>query len=94
LRQWPEFVSRDLDLWACQRDITLDFSWPGKPSDNAIAESFNGKVRSECLNTTWFMNLDDARRKCEPWRRGYNEQRPHSSIGDKCPAELMISAAA
>ena len=90
----PEFVSRDLDLWAFQRDVTLDFSRPGKPTDNAFAESFNDKVRSECLNTTWFMNLDDARRKCEIWRRDYNEQRPHSSIGDKCPIELMIGSAA
>lgn len=90
----PEFVSRDLDLWACQRDVTLDFSRAGKPTDNAFAESFNGKVRSECLNKTWFMNLDDARRKCETWRRDYSEQRPDSSIGDKCPAELMIGAAA
>lgn len=86
----PEFVSRDLDLWAYQRDVTLDFSRPGKPTDNAFAESFNGKVRAECLNTAWFMSLDDARSKCEAWRRDYNEERPHSSIGNKCPMELMI----
>ena len=85
----PEFVSRDLDLWAYQRDVTLDFSRPGKPTDNAFAESFNGKVRAECLNTAWFMSLDDARSKCETWRRDYNEERPHSAIGDKCPIELM-----
>ena len=59
------------------------------PPDNAFAESFNGKVRAECLNTAWFMSLDDARSKCETWRRDYNEERPHSSIGDKCPIELM-----
>jgi putative transposase len=85
----PEFVSRDLDLWAFQHGVTLDFSRPGKPTDNAFAESFNGKVRAECLNTAWFLSLDDARRKCETWRRDYNEERPHSSIGDKCPIELM-----
>src|SRR5262249_38169443 len=58
-----EFVSRDLDLWAYQRGVTLDFSRPGKPTDNAFIESFNGKLRAECLNAHWFMSLDDARRK-------------------------------
>ena len=90
----PEFVSRDLDLWAYQRDVTLDFSRPGKPTDNAFAESFNGKFRAECLNAHWFLGLDDARRKCEAWRRDYNEERPHSSIGNKCPIELMIGSGA
>ncbi len=85
----PEFVSRDLDLWAFQHGVTLDFSRPSKPTDNAFAESLNGKVRAECLNTAWFLSLDDARRKCETWRRDYNEERPHSAIGDKCPIELM-----
>ena len=89
----PEFVSRDLDLWAYQREVTLDFSRPGKPTDNAFIESFNGKFRAECLNAHWFMGLDDARRKCEAWRRDYNEERPHSAIGHKCPAELMIGPA-
>jgi putative transposase len=87
-----EFVSRDLDLWACQRGVTLDFSRPGKPTDNAFAESFNGKVRAECLNTAWFMSLDDAHSKCETWRRDCNEHRPHSAIGDKCPIDLMNGA--
>ena len=86
--QGTEFVSRDLDLWAYQRDVTLDFSRPGKPTDNAFIESFNGKFRAECLNAHWFMSLDDARRKCEAWRRDYNEARPHSAIGNKVPAEL------
>ena len=85
----PEFVSRDLDLWAFQHGVTLDFSRPGKPTDNAFAESFNGEVRAECLSTAWFLSLDDARRKCETWRRDDNEVRPHSSIGDKCAIELM-----
>ncbi len=65
----PEFISRDLDLWAYQNDVTLDFSRPGKPTDNAFIESFNGKFRAECLNTHWFMGLDDARSKLEDWRR-------------------------
>ena len=87
--QGTEFVSRDLDLWAYQRGVTLDFSRPGKPTDNAFIESFNGKFRAECLNAHWFMSLDDARRKCEAWRRDYNEERPHSSIGNKAPIELI-----
>jgi putative transposase len=78
--QGSEFVSRDLDLWAYQRDVILDFSRPGKPTDNAFIESFNGKFRAECLNTHWFMSLDDARAKMEAWRRDYNEIRPHSAI--------------
>lgn len=92
--QGSEFVSRDLDLWAYQRDVTLDFSRPGKPTDNAFIESFNGKFRAECLNAHWFMSLDDARRKCESWRRDYNEERPHSSIGNKVPIELVNRSAA
>lgn len=87
--QGSEFVSRDLDLWACQRGVTLDFSRPGKATDNAFIESFNGKFRTECLNAHWFMSLDDARRKCEAWRRDYNEERPHSAIGNKAPIELI-----
>jgi putative transposase len=87
--QGTEFVSRDLDLWAYQRGVTLDFSRPGKPTDNAFIESFNGKFRAECLNAHWFMSLDDARRKCEAWRRDYNEARPHSAIGNKAPIELI-----
>src|SRR5262245_65666424 len=82
-------VSRDRDLWAYQRGVTLDFSRPGKPTDNAFIESFNGKFRAECLNAHWFMSLDDARRKCEAWRRDYNEERPHSAIGNKAPIELI-----
>jgi putative transposase len=61
------------------RGVTLDFSRPGKPTDNAFIESLNGKFRAECLNANWFMSLDEARRKCEAWRRDYNEVRPHSA---------------
>lgn len=84
--QGSEFISRDLDLWAYQRDVTLDFSRPGKPTDNAFIESFNGKFRAECLNAHWFLTLDDAREKLEAWRSDYNELRPHSAIGDKPPS--------
>ncbi len=85
----PEFVSRDLDLWAYQNDVALDFSRPGKPTDNAFIESFNGKFRAECLNAHWFLSLDDAKRKMEEWRRDYNHVRPHSALGQKPPAVLM-----
>ena len=68
--------------------VTLDFSRPGKPTDNAFIESLNGKFRAECLNANWFLSLDEARRKCEAWRRDYNEVRPHSAIGNKVPIML------
>ena len=92
--QGSEFISRDLDLWAYANNVTLDFSRPGKPTDNSFNESFNGKFRSECLNTHWFMNLDDARQKMEDWRRDYNEIRPHSAIGNKPPISLMNGSSA
>ena len=69
--------------------MTLAFRRPGKSTDSAFAESFNGKVRAECLNTAWFMSLDDARLKREPWRRDCNEQRPNSAIGGKCPIDML-----
>jgi putative transposase len=88
----PEFISKELDLWAFMHDVTLDFSRPGKPTDNAFIESFNGKFRGECLNTNWFLSLDEARRKCEAWRRDYNEVRPHSAIANQVPAALHRTA--
>jgi putative transposase len=84
----PEFISKELDLWAFMHNVTLDFSRPGKPTDNAFIESLNGKFRAECLNANWFLSLDEARRKCEAWRRDYNEVRPHSAIGNKVPIML------
>jgi putative transposase len=90
--QGTEFVSRDLDLWAYQKDVELDFSRPGKPTDNAFIENFNGKFRAECLNAHWFLTLDDARAKMEDWRKDYNKVRPHSAIGNKPPAALIESA--
>ncbi len=62
--------------------------------DNALIESFNGKFRAECLNTHWFLTLDDARQKMEHWRRDYNEVRPHSAIGNKPPISLMKGSSA
>ena len=87
--QGSEFVSRDLDLWAYQRGVTLDFSRPGKPTDNAFIEAFNGRFRAECLNTHWFLSLADAQEKVETWRRYYNEERPHGAIGNRPPILLQ-----
>ncbi len=61
----PEFISKALDRWAYENGVTLDFSRPGKPTDNAFVESFNGRLRDECLNTHWFLSLEDARAKIE-----------------------------
>ena len=83
-----EFVSRDLDLLAYTNGVTLDFSLPGKPTDNAFIEAINSKFRSECLNAHWFMSLDDARWKMEDCRKYYNEERPHSGIGQRTPIQL------
>jgi putative transposase len=80
-----EFISKDLDLWAYWQKVKLDFSRPGKPTDNAFIESFNARLRQECLNEHWFMNLDDAQEKLEQWRIDYNEHRPHSSLGNLTP---------
>lgn len=87
--QGSEFVSRDLDLWAYANGVTLDFSRPGKPTDNAYIEAFNGRFRAECLNAHWFMTLADAQEKLEAWRRYYNEERPHGAIGNKAPIHLQ-----
>ena len=67
--QGTELVSRDLDLWAYTHNVVLDFSRPGKPTDNAFVEAFNGRLRAECLNAHWFMTLADAREKLECWFR-------------------------
>ena len=68
--------------------MELDFSRPGKPTDNAAVESFNGRLRQECLNANWFLSLEDARMKIEAWRRDYNEARPHSALDWVTPAEF------
>lgn len=87
--QGCQFTSKELDLWAYANNVTLDFSRPGKPVDNCYAESFNARVRLECLGQHWFLNLDDAVRKVEDWRQEYNEVRPHSAIGDRTPMSLI-----
>ena len=89
----PEFISKALDRWAYQNGVTLDFSRPGKPTDNAFVESFNGRLRDECLNAHWFLSLADARAKIEAWRRHYNESRPHTALGWRTPQEFALAAA-
>jgi putative transposase len=84
----PEFISKVLDTWAYSANITLDFSRPGKPTDNAHIESFNGSLRDECLNVNWFLSIEDVRGKLESWRADYNEFRPHSSLGNLTPKDF------
>ena len=86
-----EFISHALDHWAYEHGVTLDFSRPGKPTDNPFIESFNGSFRDECLNVHWFLSLKDAQEKIEVWRRDYNEYRPHSSLGDLTPCEYRLA---
>ena len=80
-------------MWAYANRVELDFSRPGKPTDNAYIESFNSRFRQECLNQHWFMSLDDAQTKIEEWKRDYNENRPHSSLRNKTPMEFALEAA-
>ena len=86
--QGSQFTSKELDLWAYGNDVVLDFSRPGKPTDNAYAESYNAIVRMECLGQHWFLSLEDACEKVETWRREYNEVRPHGAIGDRPPIAM------
>ncbi len=81
-----EFTSRHFDAWAYRHQIALDFIHPGRPVENCHVESFNGRLRDECLNTSWFEGLEEARSSIEAWRLDYNEVRPHSSLADLCPA--------
>lgn len=87
----PEFISKALDNWAYVNNIKLEFSRPGKPVDNAFIESFNGSLRDECLNTNWFLSIEDAKNKLEVWRMDYNEYRPHSSLGNMTPSDFARS---
>lgn len=84
----PEMSSREFMDWARRRDIEIEFIEPGKPIQNAYVESFNSRFRHECLNEEMFLDLEDARKKIERWRRKYNELRPHSSLGMKTPEQF------
>ncbi|MCX8565881.1 MAG: putative transposase [Glomeribacter sp. 1016415] len=84
----PEFTSRMLDAWAHKRGVNLVFTQPGKPTQNAYIESFNGRFRDECLNDHWFLSLHEARTLIEGWRQDYNSARPHSALAYNTPTEF------
>ena len=84
----PEVSSREFMDWAYKNNIAIEYIQPGKPIQNAFIESFNSRFRDECLNEELFHDLADAKKKIEKWRRYYNEERPHSSIGMKTPLDF------
>jgi putative transposase len=86
-----EFFSKAMDEWAHKRHVHLDFIRPGRPTENGYIESFNGKLRDECLNAELFFDLVDARKKLAAWQKDYNEHRPHSSLGNLTPAAYAQS---
>ena len=77
-----------MDQWAYSNQVEINFSRRGKPTDNAIVESFNGRFREECLNTHWFHSIEDAKEKIDGWRWDYNERRPHRSLEGLTPGEF------
>jgi putative transposase len=87
-----EFAGQAMDYWAHQVGVKLDFIRPGKPVENSYVESFNGRLRDECLNVEVFLDLADAQSKIEKWRRDYNQQRPHSALADRTPQEFARAA--
>ena len=89
-----EFSSQIMDLWAYQNGVRIDFSRPGKPTDNAFIETFNKTLRVECLDTHWFATLEEAKEKIEAWRKEYNESRPHRALGERTPNEFANEVAA
>ena len=89
----PEFISKALDQWAYLNEVELDFSRPGKPTDNGLIEAFNGRLRQEFLNESWFLSLEDAREKVEAWRQQYNKERPHGALGNLSPVEYAMALA-
>ncbi len=89
-----EFTSQAMDLWAYRNGVRIDFSRPGKPTDNAFVESFNGTLRAECLDVHWFASIAEAKQLIEGWRREYNESRPHRALGEQTPSEFASQFAA
>ena len=89
----PEFSGKVMDEWAYRMGVKLNFIRPGKPVENAFAESFNGRLRDECLNINWFMNVKHAREVIESWRQDYNEVRPHSSLRGRTSQAFAESTA-
>jgi putative transposase len=84
----PEFTSRHFLAWCEDRGISLVHIQPGRPMQNGYVESCNGRLRDECLNANWFLNVVDAKEKIERWRVEYNSDRPHSSLAYRTPAEF------
>ena len=82
----PEFAGRLLDQWAYLNKVELDFSRPGKPTYGAFIDAFNSRLRQECLNTSWFLSMPDGRQRITEWRIDYNEERPHSALGNLTPS--------
>ena len=89
----PELCSRHYLAWCLERHVQPIHIQPGRPMQNGHVESFNGRLRDECLNTSWFWNLWDARRKIAAWREEYNRRRPHSALGYMTPEEFRRSLA-
>jgi putative transposase len=89
-----EFSSPVMDLWAYHNPVKIDFSRPGKPTDNAHVESFNGTLRAECLDAHWFSHLPEAAERIEAWRWEYNASRPHRALGERTPHEFARQIAA
>lgn len=87
----PEFTSKAFTSWALIRGIQLDYTRPGKPTDNCYIESFNGKLRDECLNENWFTNIKEAKETIRSWLTDYNHKRPHSSLGNCAPYEFVMN---
>jgi putative transposase len=83
-----EFTSKALDDWAYRRGVKLDYTRPGKPTDNGMIESFNGRLRDEFLNVHEFITMHDVREKLKAWQDDYNHQRPHGSLGHLTPSEF------
>ena len=81
-----------LDQWAYLNGVEIDFSRPGRPTDNGLIEAFNGRLRAECLNASWFLSMADARDRIEQWRADYNEDRPHSALGGLTPSAFAHQA--
>lgn len=90
----PEFTGKDLDQWAYENGVRLERIRPGRPMENGYIESFNGKMREECLNEHWFVDLADARERIKAWRVDYNTARPHSALGYQTPLEFAHRATA
>lgn len=84
----PEFTSKAMIIWACNAGVNLHFIKPGKPTQNAFVESFNGRFRDECLNQYWFTSFEEANRLIQVWKHDYNNVRPHSALNNLTPAQF------